>query len=401
MKLFAQIRKVDEEKRLVFGRAAEEAVDKSDEIMDYGSSKPHFQKWSADVAADSGGKSLGNVRAMHGKVAAGKLTDIQFDDGAKAIDVVAKVVDDQEWRKVLDGVYTGFSIGGAYVGNKSVEKVDGRDVTRYTARPSEISLVDRPCMPSAKFFEVQKIDGTLAKVEFQPPSEEAEGTVTGTPAEVDDLVKVMAEKSLTLADVIALAKAGNPFAAKPGDKPAADAGEPDADDDAAKKPGPGDAAAAEADPAGAAEAKAAAAAAAEPAGAGPDVPARQQTPAEKAAAEAAKPADKLAKVVDSGELAKMIQEAVAPLQKQLTDAQAAIEPLTKALEVATGKIKRLEEQPAPSRVSLRAVTKGQENGELAKAAPLTIIDDRGEEHVAAGLIKSLHRSGGAPLTKPA
>ena len=35
MQVFAQIRKVDEAKRLVFGRAAAEEVDRSGEIMDY------------------------------------------------------------------------------------------------------------------------------------------------------------------------------------------------------------------------------------------------------------------------------------------------------------------------------------------------------------------------------
>ena len=161
LNLFARITKVDEAKRLVYGRAAEEAVDKAGEIMDYASSKPNFQKWSADVEKDSGGKSLGNLRAMHGKVAAGKLNGIDFNDTDKAVDVCAKVVDDQEWKKVLEGVYTGFSIGGSYAAPPVVEKMDGRDVKRYTALPSEISLVDRPCMTGATFFQVQKADGTL------------------------------------------------------------------------------------------------------------------------------------------------------------------------------------------------------------------------------------------------
>jgi hypothetical protein len=163
MKLFAQIRKVDEANRLVYGRAAQEVVDKADEVMDYESSKPYFQKWSDDVAKDTDGKSLGNVRAMHGKVAAGKLTGIDFNDTEKAIDVIAKVVDDAEWNKVLEGVYTGFSIGGSYIGKPSIEKMDGKDVKRYTASPNEVSLVDRPCIPTATFFEVQKADGTLPR----------------------------------------------------------------------------------------------------------------------------------------------------------------------------------------------------------------------------------------------
>ena len=245
MQLFAQIRKVDEDKRLVYGRIAEEAVDKSDEIMDYATSKPHFVKWSEDIARDTDGKSLGNVRAMHGKVAAGKLTAIDFGDAAKTVDVCAKVVDDGEWKKVLEGVYTGFSIGGSYVGDKKVEKVDGRDVTRYTARPTEVSLVDRPCMHGARFFEVQKADGTLAKVEFQAQAAEAEDvTVNGTAEQVAALGKMMNAHGLTLAEVVEKAlpafiedkKKAKAKLGEKADPDAADEGKekPAADDEAAK-----------------------------------------------------------------------------------------------------------------------------------------------------------------------
>lgn len=200
--IFATIRKVDEEKRLVYGRIAEEAVDKSGEIMDYAKSKPYFQNWSDEIAKDTDGQSLGNVRAMHGKVAAGKLTGIDFNDAEKAVDVCAKVVDDQEWQKVLEGVYTGFSIGGAYVGDVIVEKVNGRDVRRYTAKPSEVSLVDRPCMPSARFFQVQKADGATVEVEFQKVEDEA--SIEGTPEQVDELTKLMNANGLNVGNVIEL-----------------------------------------------------------------------------------------------------------------------------------------------------------------------------------------------------
>ena len=82
--LFAQMTKVDEEKRLVIGRAVQEVPDRSGEIFDYASSKPHFEQWSKSFADDTDGKSLGNLRAMHGKVAAGKLTGIDFNDADKA-----------------------------------------------------------------------------------------------------------------------------------------------------------------------------------------------------------------------------------------------------------------------------------------------------------------------------
>ena len=170
LNLFAKLVKVDEEQRLIYGRAVDETPDRSGEVFDYKTSKPHFQKWSDETQEASDGKSLGNLRAMHGKVAAGKLTDISFDDSAKTINVVAKVVDDQEWRKVLEGIYTGFSIGGAYANkwdDPSIKKSDGKAAKRYTANPSELSLVDRPCIPSAKFFDIQKADGMTEQREFK------------------------------------------------------------------------------------------------------------------------------------------------------------------------------------------------------------------------------------------
>jgi hypothetical protein len=157
---------------MVFGVATAEAPDRSGEICDYVSSKPYFEKWSRDALAASGGKSLGAVRAMHGRVAAGKLTDLTFDDDNKRIRVAAKIVDDDEWLKVSEGVYTGFSQGGRYV-KRWPDSESG--LTRYTAEPREISLVDFPCLPDAT-FEVVK-DGVIEKRSFlagksiEPPPE--------------------------------------------------------------------------------------------------------------------------------------------------------------------------------------------------------------------------------------
>lgn len=160
MRIFVPITKVDEEKRLVYGTVAEEVVDASREIFDYASSKPYFEKWSAGVEKASGGKSVGNLRAMHGKVAAGKLTDLGFNDAEKRIETCAHVVDDNEWEKVLSGVYTGFSMGGSYV-----RKWRDGDAKRYTACPVEVSLVDIPCIPTAT-FEVVKADGATELRKF-------------------------------------------------------------------------------------------------------------------------------------------------------------------------------------------------------------------------------------------
>ena len=142
LRLAIPITKVDAANRLVYGLATAEVPDRAGEVCDYASTKPFYEKWSADIAATSGGKSYGNLRAMHGQVAAGKVTAIGFNDEARQIEICAKVVDDAEWAKVAEGVYTGFSQGGRYARRWT----DGDGATRYTAEPHEISLVDLPCL---------------------------------------------------------------------------------------------------------------------------------------------------------------------------------------------------------------------------------------------------------------
>lgn len=168
MQIFARITKVDEATGKVYGRAVQEVVDRSGEIFDYATSKPNFEKWSTDIAKATDGKSVGNVRAMHGKVAAGKLTAITFNDAEKAIDVVAEIVDPVEREKALKGVYTGFSIGGRYV--RKWEDDVHKGVERYTAEPSEISIVDLPCVPTAQ-FTVVKSDGSEELRKFSPDAD--------------------------------------------------------------------------------------------------------------------------------------------------------------------------------------------------------------------------------------
>jgi hypothetical protein len=152
--MFIPITKVDAAQRLVYGVAAAEVEDRAGEICDYATTKPLYEKWSAEIAKSTRGKSCGNLRPMHGPVAAGKVTAITFNDADKQIEICAKVVDDAEWTKVVEGVYTGFSQGGAY----ERRWTDAAGLTRYTARPSEISLVDLPCLPQST-FELIKATG--------------------------------------------------------------------------------------------------------------------------------------------------------------------------------------------------------------------------------------------------
>lgn len=358
MKVFAQLTKVDEEKRLVYGRAAEEMVDRSNEILDYAGSKPFFKAWSDEIAKDTNGASLGNVRAMHGKIAAGKLVDIEFMDEHKAIDVVAKVVDDNEWKKVLEGVYTGFSIGGSY-GTRNVEKIDGKDITRYVAQPSEISLVDRPCIPSAKFFDVHKADGSLAKVEFKAPAaeDEKEYIVKGTAEELVALQKTMVKHDLSIGDVHArLIKEFGPDETDKDGKRVP----PDGDKDEKVKPE----------------------------GTKPPEGAKGTPKEEAKEGETPKKDEEVKegeKVAPDGDLAKV------DLEKMLGDR------LEKAIAAAVAplneEIKKLKEQPAPSKIVLRALDKAADiTGEKEPEAPPSgfVKDEKGEVRSAATMIKALH-----------
>lgn len=185
-RVFVPLTKVDEEQRLVYGTITQEVVDQSGEVMDYETSKPNFEKWSNDIHEASGGLSKGNLRVMHGLTVAGKLTDLSFNDDDKSIEVCSKVVDDAEWNKVLEGCYTGFSVGGKY-GKKWKDTVDGAQITKFTAIPNEVSLVDNPCVKSATFSLV-KADGAEELVAFKN-------------AEVEELTKGIKEVPLAQPEI--------------------------------------------------------------------------------------------------------------------------------------------------------------------------------------------------------
>lgn len=159
--LFIPITKVDEEKRMVYGTVTEEVQDKSGEVFHYDSSKPFFEAWSAAISEATGGKSVGNLRAMHTNKVAGKLTELTFDDAEKRISCAAKVLADDEWSLVMEGAYTGFSQGGKYVRRWT----DDDGLKRYTANPAEVSIVDNPCLGTAH-FQMVKADGSVEQRAF-------------------------------------------------------------------------------------------------------------------------------------------------------------------------------------------------------------------------------------------
>lgn len=148
---------------IAIGVAAAEEVDHDGEVLDYFASKPYFQKWSDTQKVASGGKSLGNVRLQHDPTRpVGRLLDLAFDDKNRMVRVVAKIEEDQARRLLQAGVLTGFSIGGDYVKKTPT----GNGIVRYVAGPSEISVCDRPCAPSA-VFSVVKDNGQVELRKFQ------------------------------------------------------------------------------------------------------------------------------------------------------------------------------------------------------------------------------------------
>lgn len=134
MRFYWPIAKVDAEQRMVWGYASTEALDEQGEIV----------KREALEAALGDYMRFANIREMHRPSAVGVAREATIDD--KGLYLAAKIVDDEAWEKVVQGVYKGFSIGG---------RVTARDPADRTIilglALTEISVVDRPANPEAVF----------------------------------------------------------------------------------------------------------------------------------------------------------------------------------------------------------------------------------------------------------
>ena len=196
--MFIPIYKVDEAQRMVYGRGADETVDGQKEIWDYDGSKPYVEAWSARFDKLTDGKSKGNLREQHDmKKAAGKLTVMELDDVEKSMDVAVKVVDDGAWNKVLEGVYTGFSIGGRYVKKWPDKARSG--INRVIIDPTELSLVDMGANPSAT-YSVVKADGVVEERAFKAAGNIREtADIEAPPVLAQVFVPSTAEKSVATA----------------------------------------------------------------------------------------------------------------------------------------------------------------------------------------------------------
>ena len=151
--------KVDQERRIVSGFATLDNIDKQSDIVTTEASLSAFAKFR------------GNIREMHQPSAIGKMIafkeDKYFDpeekkfySGVYVSAYVSKGAQDA-WEKVLDGTYTGFSIGGRM--NKWDDAYDEKSdcavrvIKEYDL--VELSLVDTPANQFANILSVEKVDG--------------------------------------------------------------------------------------------------------------------------------------------------------------------------------------------------------------------------------------------------
>lgn len=159
MKLFGELSKVepqDDGTIKVWGYASSAEKDSDGEIVEPQAIKaaiPDYMKFGA-------------VREMHKASAAGTAIEIDVQEDGRTF-FGAHIVDPVAIKKVLTGVYKGFSIGG------SILKRDTLNRTLIKAiKLTEISLVDRPANPEAVFTMCKMDDG-----EANENVEKAEGEV--------------------------------------------------------------------------------------------------------------------------------------------------------------------------------------------------------------------------------
>jgi hypothetical protein len=137
---FADITKFDEEERMVYGYASTETLDSQGDIV----KSEAIEKAMVDYM------KYANIREMHQSSAVGVTKEMSIENDGRTF-IAAKVVDDSAWKKVKEGVYKGFSIGG-----KCITKV-GNSITEMLL--TEISLVDRPANPEALITVYKRDDG--------------------------------------------------------------------------------------------------------------------------------------------------------------------------------------------------------------------------------------------------
>lgn len=174
VRLSMPIGKVDVERRTVSGFATLDNVDKQGDIVSTEASMTAFKNFR------------GNLREMHQPSAVGKVVSFKEDryfdpnekkfySGVYVSAYVSKGAQDA-WEKVLDGTYSGFSIGGNIKKydddyNEDMDKTI-RVIKEYDLH--ELSLVDNPANQFANIISIEKnadgkniVNGYLSKTDIQ------------------------------------------------------------------------------------------------------------------------------------------------------------------------------------------------------------------------------------------
>lgn len=144
--------KQDDGTVLVYGKATDDTLDIDRQIADPEWLGRAMPEWF---------RSAGNIRDMHQSSAAGKA--VEYEQKGNEHFIKALVVDPVAAKKVEHGVYTGFSIG--IRGPRIVQDTKAANGRIIDGQIVEVSLVDRPANPAAKFVMAKSVDGELMKVE--------------------------------------------------------------------------------------------------------------------------------------------------------------------------------------------------------------------------------------------
>ncbi|GLR26518.1 HK97 family phage prohead protease [Limnobacter litoralis] len=214
-KLYGTIEKteeLDDGTIKVFGYASTADEDADGETITPEAMKaalPDYMKWGA-------------VREMHQAKAAGTAIQAEVQDDGKTY-FGAHVVDSEAVKKVKTGVYKGFSVGGKVTGRDDLNKAIITGIKLV-----EVSLVDRPCNPEAKFtmFKADSIEQPSAEgeqessgsVEEPAPentggdaegaakAEDPEGRKSPDAQAIEEIAKMVDAGELSPADLLKLAK---------------------------------------------------------------------------------------------------------------------------------------------------------------------------------------------------
>lgn len=169
---------------LVYGKATGPDLDLDEQVCDPSwlkAAMPEWAQWS-------------NIRAMHGAVAAG--VGLETVQGGDDWFVKSLITDRESAHKVETGTYKGYSIGIKNARVVKDAKAPGGRIVGGTI--AEISLVDRPCNPTATVAIAKAAQGStqLQPVEAEPQ----DGVDLDKAALIDVITEGRADaKSLTLA----------------------------------------------------------------------------------------------------------------------------------------------------------------------------------------------------------